>query len=102
MFYGPARFVDVKDGSLNDHVRAAGVQTLRNCYKYIDAQLEGEKWAVGDDFTAVDAYLFVFYWWGVNRAGLPMETDYPNYARVMAAVSERESVKAVLSIEGVN
>jgi len=100
MFFRPSRFLDVKDGSLDNHVLAAGKQVIQDAFKYIDTQLEGKKWAVGDDFTAVDAYLFVFYRWGIRPTGLSMEQDYPNYARVMAALSERESVQEVLKIEG--
>lgn len=102
MTFRPGRFVDVKDGSLDANVRAAGVQVIKDAYRYIDGKLEGKKWAVGDDFTAVDAYLFVFYRWGGTPLGLSMETDYPNYSRVMAAVSQRESVKATLKAEGLS
>jgi glutathione S-transferase len=102
MVIHPGRFVDVADGSLDSHVRAAGIKTARDCFKYIDAKLEGKKWAVGDDFSAVDAYLLVFYRWGVTPAGIAMEQDYPNYARLVAAVKERESVKEAFKAEGIN
>lgn len=100
MFYRPDRWTDVTDGSLNKHVQARGKQTIQECYKYIDSKLEGKKWAVGDNFTAVDAYLFVFYSWGAKSVGLPMEEDYPNFSRIATQVTQRESAKEVLKAEG--
>ncbi|KAL1598004.1 hypothetical protein SLS60_008492 [Paraconiothyrium brasiliense] len=102
MFYRPGRWVDVQDGSLDKHVLARAKQAIQESYKYIDEKLEGKEWAVGDDFTAVDAYLYVFYRWGVAPAGLDMEKEYPNYTRIAKAVAERASVKAVLKAEGIN
>lgn len=102
MFFRPDRFVDVEDGSLNKHVQAKGKQTIQEMYKFIDEKLEGKKWAVGDDFTAADAYLYVFYRWGVFPAQFPMEKDYPNYTRLAKEVAQRPAVQEVLKAEGIN
>jgi glutathione S-transferase len=102
MIFRPGRFSDATDGSLDPHIRAAGIKYAKDCFKYIDGKLEGKKWAVGDDFTAVDAYLLVFYRWGVAPAGLAMEQDYPNYARLVAGVKERGSVKEAFKAENIS
>ncbi|KAF2451273.1 glutathione S-transferase [Karstenula rhodostoma CBS 690.94] len=101
MFYAPQRFVDVEDGSLNEHVLARAKTLIQGIYKYIDGKLEGKKWAVGDDFTAADAYLYIFYRWGVAPAQFDME-EYPNYTRLAKAVAARPSTLAVLKAEGLN
>lgn len=102
MFFRPNRFVDVEDGSLDKHVLAKAKTTIQGIYKFIDTRLEGKKWAVGEDFTAADAYLYVFYRWGVVAAQLDMEKEYPNYARIAKAVEGRPSTQAVLKAEGLN
>lgn len=102
MFYRPSRFLDVQDGSLDNHVREAAKTNIRGIYKYINEKLEGKKWAVGDDFTAVDAYLYVFYRWGIMPAQFDMETDYPNYAKHAKEVEARPSVQAALKAEKLN
>jgi glutathione S-transferase len=101
MFFRPGRFLDVEDGSLDKHVLAQA-KTIRDHYKYIDEKLDGKKWAVGEDFTAVDAYLYVFYTWGAGPAQLDMEKEYPNYARLAKAVAERPSTQEMLKAEGRN
>ncbi|KAK7179861.1 glutathione s-transferase [Paraphaeosphaeria sporulosa] len=102
MFYRPQRFVDVEDGSLDKHVLAKAKMTIQDIYKFIDQKLEGKEWAVGQNFTAVDAYLYVFYRWGAGPVQLDMENEYPNYARIAKAVEERPSAQAVLKAEGLN
>ncbi|KAK3202964.1 hypothetical protein GRF29_154g1332693 [Pseudopithomyces chartarum] len=100
MFFRPGRWTDAEDGSLDQRVLAKAVSTIKDSYKYVEEKLEGKKWAVGDDFTAVDAYLFVFYQWGVKAAQLPMEKDYPNYARLVGEVAKRPAVQEALKAEG--
>ena len=100
MFFRPWRFTDAEDGSLNARVQARAKVMLQECYKYIDEKLEGRTWAVGDAFTAVDVYLFVFYRWGTVDMGFDMKGEYPNYAKVMGEVVKRETVKEALRVEG--
>lgn len=100
MLFRPGRFTDAADGSLDKHVLAKGKSTLVESLKYVEEKLSGKTWAVGDDFTAVDAYLFVFYQWSVKVAQLPMEKDYPNYARIVGQVAQRPAVQQMLKAEG--
>lgn len=98
MLLRPERYVD--DAELKSHVLGPAKQAVEESYKYVEERLEGKKWAVGDDFTVVDAYLFVFYQWGGKMAQLNMEKDYPNYARLVAEVGKRPAVQAMLKAEG--
>jgi glutathione S-transferase len=102
MFFRPGAFVDVEDGSLDKHVLAQAKTMIQKHNKYIDEKLDGKKWAVGDDFTAVDAYLYIFYRWGAGVVLLDMEKEYPNYARIAKAVAERPSTQEALKAEGRN
>ncbi|KAL5400264.1 hypothetical protein PMIN03_012527 [Paraphaeosphaeria minitans] len=102
MFYRPQRFIDVEDGSLAKHVLVKARTTIQDIYSFIDEKLKGRTWAVGEEFTAADAYLYVFFRWGAESMQLDMEKEYPNYARNSKAVEERPSTQAVLKAEGLN
>jgi len=92
----------VDDPALKEHVRAKGREMLLQRYKYIDEQLEGKEWAVGERFTAADAYLMPFFWWGLNVMKMDMEGQYPNYARVVRNVKARPKAAEALKLEGVD
>ena len=98
--FRPVRFVGSEEG-MYDAVKACGRECVKECFAYIDGKLEGRAWAVGDAFTAVDAYLYAFYRWG-NMLKLGMREKYPNYARVMDAVVKRESVIKTVEVEGIS
>lgn len=97
-FLRPQRFV--KDPALYDAVREKGRETISQCFDQIDEKLHG-RYAVGDSFTAVDPYLFVFYRWG-NRMGIPMATRYPNYSKFVLNLATRASVQEALEREGIS
>ncbi|KAF2107040.1 putative glutathione S-transferase [Lophiotrema nucula] len=97
--YRPARFS--KDKEHFEAITEKGRETIAECYRAIDRKLRGRKFAVGDGFTAVDAFLLIFYRWG-NRMNFGMQEAYPEYVRVMGEVVERESVRKVLDEEGID
>lgn len=94
--FRPARFV--KDETMYDGVRSKGRDHVKECFEYIEKRLEGRNWAVGNDFTAVDAYLLVFYLWG-NLLKMEMRHNYPSYADLMDNFIKQEDVKKTIGIE---
>ncbi len=66
--------------------------------KYVDAQLEGKDYLMGDAFTVPDAYLFTVTNWtrhvGIDISGLK------NLGAFMARMSTRPAVQAALKAEG--
>jgi len=66
--------------------------------KWVDSQLAGKSYLLGDDFTGADAYLFTVARWangvGVDTSGLA------NLAAFMARVEARPAVQAALKAEG--
>jgi glutathione S-transferase len=67
-------------------------------YKYIDEQLEGRDYVMGDQFTVADAYLFTVTNWA-SRVGV----DLSGFARVQAfqaRVANRPAVQAAMKAEG--
>jgi glutathione S-transferase len=71
---------------------------LGDRFKYVDAQLEGKHYLMGDAFSVADAYLFVVAGWsphvGVDIAGLK------NLGAFMARVAARPAVQAAMAAEG--
>lgn len=67
-------------------------------YKYVDEQLEGRDYLLGDQFTVADAYLFTVTNWASRVA-----VDLSGFARVQAfqgRVSARPAVQAAMKAEG--
>lgn len=80
-------------------VKAKGEQNLREQYAYIESLLaDGREWAVPSGYTVVDAYLFVFYYWG-RRIGLTMRTSFPAWTYLAERVVARPAVQRVLANE---
>ncbi|KAL7813048.1 hypothetical protein V8C26DRAFT_171055 [Trichoderma gracile] len=90
-FWRPERFV----GDVSNHtaVQEKARQTIKDCYAFIDAKLQqsGTTFSVGDFFTGVDAFLLVFYLWGI-RIDIDMDGGYPSYAALARILLQRESV----------
>jgi glutathione S-transferase len=72
---------------------------LQDRFKWVDAQLEGKQWLMGDTFTVADGYLFTCARWGafvgVDTSGFKHLTAY------MARVSTRPAVQAAMKAEGI-
>lgn len=98
--FRPARFVG-DQVEMYDRLKECGQDCVKECFAYINEKLEGKTHAVGDAFTAVDAYLYAFYRWG-NMLQLDVKENYPNFARLVDEVVEMESVKKVVEVEGIS
>jgi glutathione S-transferase len=70
---------------------------LTRRYGFIEKQLEGKSFLMGDTFTAPDAYLFTVTSW-TARVGFDL-TPFPNVRAFQARVGERPAVKAALAAE---
>ncbi|WP_420466565.1 glutathione S-transferase family protein [Panacagrimonas sp.] len=97
--FRPERFTTDPAGA--PAIAEQGRINLRPGYDDIEARLSGRTWALGDAFSAIDAYLLVFYRWG-NRCGLRMRETCPEYSRVMDAVRARPAVQRVVAREGIH
>ncbi|KAM0517028.1 hypothetical protein ACHAPE_005140 [Trichoderma viride] len=95
----PERFVS--DESLYAAVQERARQTIKDCYAFVDGKLSDSKStnSVGDSFTGVDAFLLVFYLWGI-RSNIDMDTDFPAYAALAHRLLQRESVVEARKVHG--
>ena len=71
---------------------------LLDRYKWVDAQLEGKNYLMGDAFSVADAYLFTVTNWakhvGIDISGLK------NLGAFMSAMAARPAVQEAMKAEG--
>ena len=91
----PQRFSD--DASTFPSIKVKARKTIEECFSMIERDLAGVH-AVGGRFTAVDAFLYVFYRWGAGM-GMDMKTGYPKFTDLVVELAKRKSVQAALEVE---
>jgi glutathione S-transferase len=94
-FFGPQRICDLPD-SADNVKKLAGEDTAKN-FALIEKQLTGKEWALGSQWSVIDAYFHVFWRWA-NFLKIDVSA-YPNYAKHAAKMAERPSVKRALARE---
>ena len=81
-----------------DDWKAIARANLERRLAYTDAQLAGNSYLLGEDFTVADAYLFtVLSWAKFIKLDL---AQWPNLATYQARVAARPKVQAALKAEG--
>lgn len=85
------------DEEVQKAIREQGITRLRDLVRVVQRKLEGKTWAVGERFTAADAYLGVFLRW-LPRAGIDI-AEFPGLAAWLERYNARESVKAAIAFE---
>ncbi|MFI4967488.1 MAG: glutathione S-transferase family protein [Gammaproteobacteria bacterium] len=98
-FWRTQRFV--ADEKFFPPIKEKGMENILENFAYIESRLAGRNWAVGNAYTAVDAYLLVFFRWG-NRIGIDMRGGYPQWTAHAERVLQRPAVQRVLQQEGIN
>lgn len=94
----PWRFTTEKSGEAA--VKAACEQRVVERFGVLESMLNDTgPWALGDHFTAVDAFLFHWYRSARSRMGVEVVAKYPRWARVYSQASEMEAVKKALEVE---
>jgi len=80
-----------------DDVKASQREKLAKRFAYVDKQLEGKSFLLGERFSVADAYLFTVLNWAS-----PMKIDLaqtPNVAAYVARIAERPTVIAARAAE---
>jgi glutathione S-transferase len=82
----------------NDEFKATTAERLAGRLRWVNEQLEGKTWLMGDTFTVADGYLFnVLLWTAFTK------TDLAPYAHIQAwraRVGARPAVQAAMKAEG--
>jgi glutathione S-transferase len=92
----PERYAS--DSALHPNIQQTGRKAFHDYLKQIDTRLAGRQW-LGDDYSVLDPYAFVFYTWGVRRE-LPM-AELKGYAAFKQRMLERPAVRRVVEEENI-
>ena len=86
-----------KPGTPEDY-KPAVREALRGRFEWVEQQLAGKDYLMGEQFTVADAYLFTVSGWG-KFVGLDL-SDLPHLQAYLARVGSRPAVQAALRAEG--
>lgn len=78
--------------------KATALERLQGRLKWVDGELAGKQYLMGDTFTVADGYLFVVTNWA-KPVGLDL-SPYPNLLAYRARVAARPAVIAAMQAEG--
>jgi glutathione S-transferase len=81
-----------------EETKTAYRNKLLDRFKWVDSQLAGKSYLMGDDFTVADAYLFVVAGWG-KHVGVDL-SDFAQLKTYLARVGARPAVQAAMKAEG--
>src|SRR5580658_10682988 len=84
------------DTSAYPGIKEMGLKTFHTYLKQIDGMLAGREW-LGDQYSVLDPYGFVFYTWGVRRE-LPM-AELKNYTAHKDRLTKRPATERVVADE---
>ncbi len=90
----PERYTD--DPAAIPSLKEKGLKTFHDLLKQADDRLAGREWFM-DSYTAVDAYAFIFWTWGMRRE-LPMR-ELKNFAAHRDRMVQRRAVQHVVEDE---
>ena len=91
-------FSPLFDPALPAEVKQLAKDKLAGRLKFIDGELAGKQYLMGDDFSVADGYLFT-----VTNWAKPMQIDLSAYSNLMAyreRVAARPAVQAAMKAEG--
>ena len=95
--YYPERFADTKADEPS--AKRRGNRRLRETWQVIDDQIGDNQWLLGDQFSAVDIYLFMLTTWLDSSLGQPSVNEFANVRRIANAVVMRKSIQLVYAEE---
>ena len=86
------------NSDMPDAVKEYHRKRVLDRFCWMDAQLEGKQYIMGDTFTVADAYLFVVAGWG-RFVGVDLSV-FSNLAAVIQNIAARPAVQQTLKAEG--
>ena len=92
------RYSPLFSAATPDAYKATLKQQLLGRYQWLDAQLAGKQYLMGEQFTVADGYLFT-----VTNWAKPMSLDLTPFTNLLAfqkRVAERPAVQAAMKAEG--
>ena len=87
-----------KHGVGFDEAKTVFRNKLHDRFKWVDEQLAGKQFLLGEQFSVADAYLFTVSNWG-QLVGVDL-SGYPNLVAYRARVGSRPAVQEAMKAEG--
>lgn len=98
IYHYPHRHTNDEASIVN--VLAAQNERVSEVLSVIDAQLENNKFLVGNKITACDFFLFMLAEWSLPVAKSPL--DFPHLANYLKRLSSHATIEAVCEIEAID
>ncbi len=86
------------DPNATDSEKSRAGEKLGQRYDYVERQLDGKSFLMGEQFTVADAYLYAVLAW-VPKTTLKDLSKWPNLQRYQARICERPAVQAAQKVE---
>ncbi len=96
--FRPSAYAPSEDSAAQAAVRRQGHINLASAVATVEARLTGSTFALGEDFSVVDGYLFLMYLWSRDDR-IETVPDRPKWAALAERVWQRPAVKAVIKVE---
>lgn len=96
--FRPTNFVD--SVGAQEELKVHACNNVKKQFNFIELKLKNQEYALGENFSVVDAYLYVFYLWS-KHLNIPIE-NWPKYAKLIENITNREATKKILENEGLN
>lgn len=93
-------FSPLFNAAMPDEAKTLAKTRLDSRLQWVDGELAGKSYLMGDTFTVADAYLFTVASWG-QHVGVDIST-LANLGAFMARVAARPAVQAALRAEGLH
>ena len=84
---------------LADEAKAFFKERVMGKFKYVDSQLAGRDYLMGQHFTVADGYLFTMLMWATDRLKFDL-SELPNLLAYKARVAARPKVQEAMTKEG--
>jgi glutathione S-transferase len=84
--------------AMPEEAKALARAKLADRFKWIDGQLAGKAYVMGEGFSVADAYLFTVSGWG-KHVGVDL-SGFSNLGAYLARVAARPAVQAAMKAEG--
>ncbi|MGY3532387.1 glutathione S-transferase [Bradyrhizobium sp. USDA 4452] len=84
---------------LADDAKAFFKDRAMSKFKYVESQLAGRDYLMGNQFTVADGYLFTMIMWASDRLGFDL-SGLPNVMAYKARIAARPKVQEALKKEG--
>ncbi len=89
------------DESLYPKLREVGVPTFQKTLLEVERRLSANRWALGDDYSVVDPYLFVFYMWSQREDVVEYAPKLPLWKDHWERIYARPTTQRALVTEGI-